>query len=101
MGLVGGYLATLYSRNTTLCLPPEEFAIRPARWLELISASRATVCGGPNFAYQLCADRVSDEDASRLDLSSWRVAYVGAERIRPEAIDRFTEKFSRAGFRRR
>jgi acyl-CoA synthetase (AMP-forming)/AMP-acid ligase II len=100
MGLVGGCLTTLYSRNTTLCLPPEEFAVSPLRWLELISATRATVCGGPNFAYQLCADKVTDEQASELDLSSWRVAYVGAERIRPETMDHFCGKFSPAGFQR-
>ncbi|MCA9008154.1 MAG: fatty acyl-AMP ligase [Planctomycetaceae bacterium] len=98
MGLVGGYLETLFTKNTTLCLPPEDFALRPARWLELISESRASVCGGPGFAYRMCVEKISQDQLAGLDLSSWRVAYVGAERIRPETLLRFNEKFQPAGF---
>ena len=81
-----------------MCLPPEDFALRPARWLELISESRASVCGGPSFAYRMCVEKISPDQLAGLDLSSWRVAYVGAERIRPETLLRFSEKFRPAGF---
>ena len=101
MGLVGSYLETLYTRNTTSCLPPEDFALRPVRWLESISEARATVCGGPDFAYRACAEKISSDQLAGLDLSSWRVAFVGAERIRPETLQRFTEKFSACGFQDR
>lgn len=98
MGLVGGYLETLFTKNTTLCLPPEDFALRPSRWLELISESRASVCGGPGFAYRMCVEKISQDQLAELDLSSWRVAYVGAERIRPETLLSFSQKFQSVGF---
>lgn len=100
MGLVGSYLAVLYTQNTSYCLPPEEFALRPARWLELISEHKASFSGGPDFAYRLCVEKIGDEQLDRLTLSSWQVAYTGAERIRAETIRRFTEKFSSCGFRK-
>ncbi|MGE4002724.1 MAG: fatty acyl-AMP ligase [Planctomycetaceae bacterium] len=99
MGLVGSYLVTLYSQNTTWCLPPEEFVLRPERWLQLISEQRATICGGPDFGYRRCAEKITDEQLEGVDLSSWRVAYIGAEKIRPETLSSFRQRFSRTGFR--
>lgn len=99
MGLVGGYLETLFTKNTSWCLPPEEFALRPEHWLQLISKHSASICGGPDFAYRFCADRVKEKHLEGVDLSCWRVAYIGAERIRPETLQGFTERFSPYGFR--
>jgi acyl-CoA synthetase (AMP-forming)/AMP-acid ligase II len=101
MGLVGSYLETLFTKNTTWCLPPEEFALRPERWLQLISEHKAGVCGGPNFAYRVCAERIGEEQLHGIDLSSWRVAYIGAERIRSETLEGFTQRFSPFGFSHR
>ena len=100
MGLVGSYLSTLFSRNSTWCLPPEEFALRPARWLQLISEHTASICGGPDFAYRTCAEKITDEQLSNVDLSSWRVAYIGAERIQSQTLTRFEERFRKFGFRK-
>lgn len=99
MGLVGGYLVTLYSTNTIFCLPPEEIALSPERWLRLISENRARVSGAPDFAYRACAESISDEQMQGVDLSSWRVAAIGAERIRPESMQLFADRFSPYGFR--
>jgi len=99
MGLVGSCLETLITRNTTWCLPPEEFALRPERWLQLISTHAASVCGAPDFAYRACVDRIREEHLAGVDLTSWRVAYIGAERVRPETMERFSGRFSRYGFR--
>jgi acyl-CoA synthetase (AMP-forming)/AMP-acid ligase II len=99
MGLVGSYLGTLSTRNTSWCLPPEEFVLRPERWLQLISENRATICGGPDFGYRRCVEKIAPGDLQGIDLSSWRVAYIGAEKIRPETLSRFVETFSPYGFR--
>ena len=99
MGLVGSYLTTLFTRNSCTCFPPEEFALRPATWLRSISTEQASICGGPDFAFRLCVDKVSEDEMDAVDLSSWRVAYVGAERIRSDTIRLFTERFSAWGFR--
>ncbi|WP_397569078.1 fatty acyl-AMP ligase [Schlesneria sp. T3-172] len=98
MGLVGSYLTTIFTNLTCTCLPPEEFAFRPASWLQAIAAQRADICGCPDFGYQLCAEKISDEEMSGLDLSAWRVAFVGAERIREETLRLFARRFSAWGF---
>lgn len=99
MGLVGSYLTTLATHNTCICLPPEEFALKPATWLRRISTEKASISGGPDFAYRLCVDKIGDEEMDGIDLSSWRVAYIGAERVRSTTLERFAERFSKLGFR--
>ncbi|MEZ6079311.1 MAG: AMP-binding protein [Pirellulaceae bacterium] len=93
MGLIGSYLATLFTKNTSWCLQPEEFVLQPERWLQLISELRASVCGCPDFSYR-CVEKIQEDQLLGIDLSSWRVAFIGSERIRPETIQRFTGKFS-------
>src|SRR5258708_9547474 len=70
------------------------------RWLQVISRYRATTSGGPNFAYELCMRKIRPEDRSGLDLSSWRVAFNGAEPVRLETVNRFAAQFADCGFRR-
>lgn len=98
MGLVGGLFQPLYAGIPLVLASPSYFLERPVRWLELISRHRATMSGGPDFAYRLCLERVSDEQIERLDLSSWRVAFCGAEPIRHDTLHAFAERFKRAGF---
>ncbi len=54
----------------------------------------------PNFAYELAAAKISDEEMQDLDLSSWRAALNGAEPVLPKTLDRFASRFARCGFRR-
>jgi acyl-CoA synthetase (AMP-forming)/AMP-acid ligase II len=100
MGLVGGVLEPLYSGFPTTLMSPLAILQRPFRWLQAISRTRATVSGGPNFAYDLCVSKVSPEQRATLDLSSWEVAFNGAEPIRHETLDRFAAAFAPCGFRR-
>jgi acyl-CoA synthetase (AMP-forming)/AMP-acid ligase II len=99
MGLVGNYLSCVLNVVGAWCLPPEEFALHPQRWLQLISEHRATICGGPNFGYRFCLEKIREEDLSGLDLSSWRVAFIGAERIQCEIVQGFLKRFAPCGFR--
>ncbi|MBP1776754.1 MAG: non-ribosomal peptide synthetase, partial [candidate division NC10 bacterium] len=80
-------------------MPPVSFLMRPIRWLRAISRYRATISGGPNFAYDLCIRRITPEQRDTLDLRSWDVAYNGAEPIRPETMNRFAALFAPSGFR--
>jgi amino acid adenylation domain-containing protein len=100
MGLIGTVLQPLFVGARCVLMPPSAFLQRPARWLEAVSRFKATTSGAPNFAYDLCARRVSARDRAGLDLSSWRVAFNGAEPVRAETIERFAEAFAPAGFRR-
>jgi natural product biosynthesis luciferase-like monooxygenase protein len=100
MGLIGGILQPLFIGAHGILLTPGAFLRRPACWLEAITRWRATTSGGPNFAYDLCVDRVSAEEHARLDLGSWRLAFNGAEPVRPHTLDRFCARFGARGFRR-
>ncbi|MEM7585039.1 MAG: amino acid adenylation domain-containing protein, partial [Acidobacteriota bacterium] len=101
MGLIGGVLQPLYLGASCVLMSPAGFLRRPSRWLKAISRYRATTSGGPNFAYDLCTDRISESELEELDLSSWRVAFNGAEPIRARTLDRFADRFGAHGFSRR
>ncbi|HTD53514.1 MAG TPA: AMP-binding protein, partial [Thermoanaerobaculia bacterium] len=99
MGLIGNVFAPLYNAAPMVLMPPAAFLQRPVRWLQAITRYRATTSGGPNFAYELCTERITAEQKQVLDLSRWKVAFNGAEPIRKETLDRFTEAFESCGFR--
>lgn len=101
MGLIGAMLYPLYVGGRCVLMPPASFVRRPLRWLEAITTFGADTSTGPNFAYELCVQRVRDEDMARLDLSSWRLTVCGAEPLRAHTLDRFARTFAPAGFRRR
>jgi len=98
MGLVGGLLCPLFSSVTSVLMSPQSFLRQPTRWLQAISHFQATSSGGANFAYALAMQRSNEEERSKLNLSSWEVAYCGAEPIRPEVMEQFSEAFYPAGF---
>ncbi|MEG4144516.1 amino acid adenylation domain-containing protein [Microcoleus sp. Pol12B5] len=101
MGLIDGLLKPLYLGIPSYFMPPAAFIQNPMCWLETISRYKATHSGGPNFAYDLCASKISKilgDGKKKLDLSSWRVAYNGAEPIHKETLERFTKAFEPCGF---
>ncbi|HSF43369.1 MAG TPA: AMP-binding protein, partial [Thermoanaerobaculia bacterium] len=100
MGLIGNVLQPLYAGAEAILMAPLSFLQRPALWLEAVSRYRATTSGGPNFAYDLCVRKVSEEEKAALDLSGWTVAFNGAEPVRAETVERFAQAFAPCGFRR-
>ncbi|MCA1568630.1 MAG: amino acid adenylation domain-containing protein [Acidobacteria bacterium] len=100
MGLIGNVLQPLYVGAPCVLMSPTSFLQRPLRWLRAISNYRATTSGGPNFAYDLCLRKIDDEQKQSLDLSSWSVAFNGAEPIRHETLEQFAAAFAPCGFRR-
>ena len=98
MGLIGGILEPLYVGGTSILMSPRAFLQRPLRWLQTISDKRAVISGAPNFAYQLCVDRISPDQTDDLDLAHWRIAFTGAEPILPRTLHDFAARFSACGF---
>ena len=98
MGLIGNVLQPLYLGIPSILMPPVAFLQQPVRWLSAISRYKATTSGGPNFAYDLCVKQVQPEQLADIDLSSWDVAFNGAEPIRPETLEQFGKKFASCGF---
>ncbi len=100
MGLIGNLLQSFFLGVRCVLMPPVAFVSNPLRWLQAISRYRATTSGGPNFGYDMCVNRITSEQRSELDLSSWKVAFNGAEPIRADTLDRFVAAFAECGFRR-
>lgn len=99
MGLVGTLLTPIANQVSVDFLATEDFARRPLQWLTLMSRNRGTIAYSPTFGYDICARRVGAEVMKSLDLSSWRVAGIGGDMIRPDVIRRFAETFKQAGFK--
>src|SRR5262249_48467939 len=100
MGLIGNVLQPLYLGARCILMSPAAFLQKPSRWLQAISDYRATTSGGPNFAYDLCARKISPKEQAELDLSAWTTAYNGSEPIFHETIERFATTFATRGFRK-
>ncbi len=100
MGLIGGILQALFTGYPVTLLPHLMFLQKPIRWLQAISRFKATCSGGPNFAYDLCTRKVKPEQREKLDLSSWNVAFNGAEPVYHKTLDQFTTYFAPCGFLR-
>lgn len=100
MGLIGMILTPPVLAMRTVFMPPTVFLRRPVRWLQAMSRFDGRYAGAPNFAYEACAAKVSDDDLAGLDLSGWEVAISGAEPVRLATLDRFAARFEPTGFRR-
>ncbi|MFG6107740.1 type I polyketide synthase [Leptothoe sp. EHU-05/26/07-4] len=99
MGLIGGILQSAFVGASVTLMEPVSFLQKPLRWLKVISRYKGTVSGGPNFAYDLCTQKITVEQLEELNLSSWQVAFTGAEPVQLETLRRFATKFEPCGFR--
>lgn len=100
MGLIGCWFGSLYHAFPLTLMSPISFLNRPERWLWAIHYHRGTLSAGPNFAYELCVRKIEESSIQGLDLSSWRLAFNGAEAINPKTLERFIKKFEPYGLRR-
>jgi len=98
MGLVGTMLAPVAAQLAVSYLGTRDFALRPRLWLKLMAQTRSTVAFSPPFGYKLAARRLRAGEGASFDLSHWRVAGVGAEMIRPEALEQFVQATAGSGF---
>ena len=98
MGLIGSWLFSLYYGFPITILSPLDFLTRPERWLWALSDSGGTLCPAPNFAFELCVRKISDEAMEGVNLSKWRVAINAGEPVLSPTLERFTKRFSPWGF---
>lgn len=98
MGLIGNLLSAFYISTDLVLLPPELFATRPAAWFRAISRHRGEISAAPNFAFNLCVNRIRDDELDGVDLSSWKVTLNGAEGVSAPVQQRFGDRFARWGF---
>lgn len=98
LGLITGLCGPLYTGAQSIILPPALVAQRPLLWPEAVGRFGATMSGGPPSVFDLCARAAGGE--ARADLTCWRLAFVGAEPIRPAVLDGFAAAFASWGFDR-
>ena len=98
MGLIGAWLGSLYHGCRLVIIPPLSFLARPERWLRAIHTHGGTLSASPNFGYDLCSRRLGDATLTGMDLSSWRLAFNGAEPVSPETLAAFARRFAPYGF---
>ena len=98
MGLIGGALFPLYQGGRAYLMTPLAFLQSPRRWLQAVSTFGANVSGAPNFAYDICAAKISASEREGLDLRNWRIAFNGAEPVRAETLRTFQAHFAPVGF---
>ncbi len=101
MGLIGGILTPLYGGFPAHLMAPATFVRRPLLWLDTLSRTRASTSVAPNFGFEQCLRRITDEQRDALDLRHWRLALNGAEPVRAETLERFADRFAPCGFDRR
>jgi acyl-CoA synthetase (AMP-forming)/AMP-acid ligase II len=99
MGLVGHVLQPCFSGIHNYFMRAADFAGDPQGWLQAIDRYRATISGGPCFAYALCS--VQGQEIAELDLSCWRLAYCGSQKVIPEVLNKFARCYEQAGFSER
>jgi len=99
MGLIGAWLGSLYHGCSLMVMSPLSFLLHPERWLWAIHRHRGTLSASPNFGYELCLNKIDDQQLEGLDLSCWRLAFNGAEPVSPETMLRFSRRFAPYGFR--
>lgn len=99
MGLIGAWLGSMYFAMLLVVMSPLSFLSRPERWLWAIHQYRGTLSASPNFGFEFCLLRLKDETIAGLDLSSWRLAFNGAEPVSADSIDGFIRRFQAFGFK--
>ena len=99
MGLIGGVMQPLFAGLPAVLMSPIALAQKPFLWLQALSKYQITTSGGPNFAYDLLCQKITDEQRSTIDLSHWEVAFTGAEPVRAETLEKFAELYQPCGFK--
>ncbi len=99
MGLIYSILQGLYGGFPCILMAPASFLQRPVRWLQALSRFRASTAIAPNFAYELCVQKITEDEKRSLDLSCWTMALNAAEPVRGETLARFAQAFATCGFR--
>jgi acyl-CoA synthetase (AMP-forming)/AMP-acid ligase II len=99
MGLMGVVLHTLYLGARSVLMTAISFVQKPSRWIKALSKYRATITGGPNFAYKMLVSARTLRDLDDVDLSSLRTAYCGSEPISPNVVQDFLRLYEKYGLR--
>jgi len=97
MGLIAAFHLPLAFGIPSVQIDPFEWVLAPSLLLEAISNEQATISWLPNFAYNMMADKIADEDLEGINLTSWRLAINCSEPVRYESHQKFLDRFREYG----
>lgn len=99
MGLLAQLMPGLLLGSSVTLMTPNAFVLRPHLWLRMIDKHDINFSAAPNFAYELCQRRITDDQLAGLDLSRWQFAANGSEPVQASTLLGFARRFAAAGFR--
>lgn len=94
LGLIMGVCTPVLEGCRAVLTSPISFLQRPARWMQMVASYPDASTGAPNFAFDLAVRKTSDADMAGYDLSRVSTIISGAERVRPDTLKRFAERFA-------
>jgi len=97
MGLMAQLLPALFLGSTCVMMLPTTFLKRPHLWLRMIDNFNINHSCAPNFAFDLCSQRVTDEQKSHIDLSRLQHIISGSEPIQATTLNKFSQSFKSTG----
>jgi len=98
MGLIASFLLPLLWGIPSVQINPFDWIIAPELMFMAISNEKGSLSWMPNFAFNLMADKIHEEDINGISLSSMRMLINSSEPIRKDSNNRFTKKFKKFGF---
>lgn len=98
MGLIGVMLPGILLGRGYVQLDSLTFLRNPFQWLRMMDDFDIQMTASPDFGYDICVRRATDEQLATLDLSRVRAAVNGSEPVRAATLDRFQQRFGQAGF---
>ncbi|MBX9640230.1 MAG: AMP-binding protein [Mycobacteriaceae bacterium] len=101
LGLYLGICAPILGGFPAVITSPLSFLQRPARWMHMMASHSQVFSAGPNFAFELAAKKVTDDDMAGFDLGNVNTIVSGSERVQPATLQRFADRFARCNLQER
>ena len=99
MGFVGSIASGLVISPTIYIIDPFTFAADPLSWLAAITKKKATLSGGPNFAFELAVKKFKRKPDTNLDFQHLEMMYCGSEPIQWSTLSEFFNTFEKFGLK--
>jgi fatty-acyl-CoA synthase len=97
MGLIAAFHLPLAFGIPSVQIDPFEWVVVPSLLLEAVSREHGTISWLPNFAYNMMADKITDNELDGVNLESWRLVINCSEPVRHESHEKFLRRFQGYG----
>src|SRR4030065_1540366 len=99
MGLIAAFHLPLAFGIPSVQIDPFEWVMIPSILLEAITKEKGTITWLPNFAYNIMADKIHDDELENISLESMRLFINCSEPVREESHKKFFDSFKQYGLK--